>query len=95
MVLRRLSINDTGHGTFIIEIPARLANVKRDNTVIASISELDLAIGEGSRDVLFIGDAEMSILNVSLREAGCILIRVHIGWKSDLDYRVSLLIADD
>jgi hypothetical protein len=55
--------------------------------VVASITEVTDPGGEP-----FVGAASLSVLNVSLNNAGEIWMKVFVNWQTDLNYRITVFI---
>lgn len=76
-----------GHHGYSVRLPVGSAEVNRHSVVMVSVSELGV-------DGPFLGNASISVDNVSPNDAGDVWVRGNIGWESDLDVQFSVIIAN-
>ncbi|WP_255292176.1 hypothetical protein [Bacillus thuringiensis] len=77
-------------GRGVIERRLNLSGVVNSTSiVVASITEVGIIGGQVKP---FQGSASMQIYNVVPQDDGIVIVRGHIDWGSDLNYRISVIV---
>jgi hypothetical protein len=77
---------DAGHGKMVLNITR--PHIHPLSKVFASVSEWDPSTRQP-----FVGDARMTIHNVSAQE-GSVLVWLEVEWPSDLNFIINLLVVN-
>jgi len=81
-------------GNGIFDVPIILTGyITGDSHVYASICELKDIQGENNNPITWVGDANMSVLNIVPQDDGTLTIRVNVDWGSPLFCQLKIIVA--